>query len=349
MAYIWAMTEPEIPNNNDALLEVVDAMDLVAGIPVPPAVKQNALKAFGRLCTSAVDIVVADWEGRAAERRAESAARVSAIVATGGQMVDALRVDPKYASAIANKYGERIVRQRRNVDAIAEVAAAELKAHPPTTAGSAQISDDWLNSFESEAEKMSSDEMRLHFGKILAGEIKAPGTFSAKTVRLVAQIDPHTAAIFYDFCRCAVSMQLPGNDIRDARVVAVSGTAGSNALQQFGLTFDNLNKLIEFGLIITDLNSHFPYGWSILRENRVAWPFTYQRKYWVLEPGQGASLEKIAIHGVAVSKSGAELFSIIDAHPNIEYEGALRTYFAGQNYTMREFIAPMNSVAATQN
>ncbi len=46
------------------------ATEMMTGIPAP--VRKNAFKAFGQLCTAAVDIPVAYLEGRAKEIRALS-------------------------------------------------------------------------------------------------------------------------------------------------------------------------------------------------------------------------------------------------------------------------------------
>lgn len=48
--------------------------DLISGVPAP--IRKNAAKAFGRLCTAAVEYPVALIENAIAERRAESRARV---------------------------------------------------------------------------------------------------------------------------------------------------------------------------------------------------------------------------------------------------------------------------------
>ena len=54
--------------------------------------KKNAWKAFGRLCTAVVDFPVASLEGRTAERRAESAARVKLIETSSNQIADQMMV-----------------------------------------------------------------------------------------------------------------------------------------------------------------------------------------------------------------------------------------------------------------
>ena len=112
----------------------------------------------------------------------------------------------------------------------------------------APISDDWLNAFETEAARMSSAQMQRLFGKILAGEIQRPSSFSIKTIKLMSQLDNQAAALFRQLCSLSVSIRIPNTQmIYDVRVASM-GNAALNSLQQYGLTFDSLNVLQEYAL-----------------------------------------------------------------------------------------------------
>ena len=56
-----------------------------------------------------------------------------------------------------------------------------------------EIEDDWLNVFARVAEDKSSDELQILFGKILAGEIMRPGSFSLRTIQIMATISKKDA------------------------------------------------------------------------------------------------------------------------------------------------------------
>ena len=81
----------------------------------------------------------------------------------------------------------------------------------------------------------------------------------------------------------------------DVRVPSLGRNAGENSLQDFGLSFGNLNILNEHGLIISDYNSWYdmqyvhwdpdgprlrPDGSSVF----VRIPFEFQARHWVLTP-----------------------------------------------------------------
>ena len=70
---------------------------------------------------------------------------------------------------------------------ISEVTAKELKknnhiGNQPSSEKT--INDDWMNTFETEARLKSTDDMQQYFGRVLAGEIRSPNSFSVKTVKI---------------------------------------------------------------------------------------------------------------------------------------------------------------------
>ena len=69
--------------------------------------------------------------------------------------------------------------------------------------------DDWLSTFENETCHKSSEDMQERFARMLAGEIKSPGTFSIRAIKLLGQIDSGTASIFRYFCSGCVSFDSP--------------------------------------------------------------------------------------------------------------------------------------------
>ena len=322
-----------------ALSNVGEAIgDLVAGIPAP--IRSNAIKALGRLCSVAVEYPVTLIEGAMAERRAETQARVKLIDASASHIAAQMKTDPAYARAAATKFAQKIVRERVNVDQIAEIAATDLKSEQVTTASdqtsdSPPISDDWLNAFESEAAHMSSEQMQRLFGKILAGEIRRPTSYSIKTVKLMAQLDNRAASLFSLLCSLSISSRVPGADIiMDARVVSM-GNAGANSLQTYGLGFDALNVLHEYGLIISDYNSYMDYRTVVVHQHRAMLPMTYQNAQWLLIPKVAPeALQEQRVHGVALSRSGKELLSIVEIANNEQYTAALLRFFDGQGMTM---------------
>ena len=165
----------------------------IPGIPAP--VRRNLLKALGQLCSAAIDIPVAYLTGNADERRAETAARIQLINTSAGQIAQQMQVDPEYAQVAVRKFGRRVLREQVNLDLTSQRAASEIQDtsddvnRPELNDTGETINDDWLNTFETEARQKSTEEMQAFFGKMLAGEIRRPGSYSTRTVKILGSFD----------------------------------------------------------------------------------------------------------------------------------------------------------------
>ena len=264
---------------------------------------------------------------------------------------------------VVNKRMGKIVGEQFNLDNISAIAANELKneqsdnstnqgTNEPNKKQSADsstqgadsgeekvIDDDWLNSFETEARQKSSEEMQLRFGRILAGEIKRPGSYSIKAVKILGELDQNTAALFKKLSSACVVLGIQNNEhVIDARVPSLGGNAGSNALKKYGLGFDQLNILNEYRLIISDYNSWRDYNLCIMNQNNpILLPFQYQGKYWILlSTPERDNNSEFRLSGVMLSRVGCELFSIVDQDPMPDYTDDLKKYFASQKLQMVE-------------
>jgi len=332
-------------SNGDILASAYDAVtDLVTGSSIPSPIKKNAFKAFGQLCSAAIDIPVAYLEGIATEKRAETQARVKIISTGADQIAKQMDVDPEYARVAVKKYGQKIVREQVNLDKVSEIAAHQIyqdaihsKSKPNGSTEIPLINEDWLNSFEKEASQKSTEEMQLLFGRILAGEIQRPSSFSIKTVKLLGDLDSDAATLFRHLCSLCVSLEL-GSTVFDARVPSLGGSASSNALQSYGLHFGQLNVLHEYGLIISDYNSYMDYRGCIANKNSIVGAvLSHQnRNYGLVSSADRPKDQVFNVSGVALSKSGTELLRIVDIGSSGNYTTALIEYFATQNLQMVE-------------
>ena len=159
------------------------------------------------------------------------------------------------------------------------------------------------------------------------------------TIKTLGELDQNTAALFKKLCSVCIVLGIPNDEyIIDARVPSLGGNAGSNALQKYGLSFDQLNILNEHRLIISDYNSYFNYNLCIVnKDNRILLRFRYQEKYWILLPmPDWDNKPEFRVSGVALSRVGRELFHIVDQDPMPDYTEDLKKYFASQKLQMVE-------------
>lgn len=317
-----------------SLTDIFEAIETgVSGLPAP--IRKNFMKVAAQLCTAAIDIPVAMLEGKAAEIRASSKGRVALIGTSSKQLAEQMKVDPDYVKAAAHKFTQKVVREQINLDKTMVAAYAELEKDPGSTEPVADISEDFLSAFEREASQMSSDHMQRLFGKILAGEILRPSAYSIKTIKLVAQLDNAAAVSFRQLCSLVTSFQYPAG-LLDARVVSLGANAASNGLQQYGLSFSQLNLLHEYGLIISDYNSYSDFGLAVLLNGQVRIPLTFQKQKYVLIPKTTMTTHvEFRVNGVALSRTGQELLNVMEVVPDEAFTAALGKFFDAQGY---EFV-----------
>ena len=179
--------------------------------------------------------------------------------------------------------------------------------------------------------------MQLLFGKILAGEIRRPSSFSIKAVKIMGEIDTVVANLFKRLCSMCIVMRIPDTDqIVDARVVSLSGNAENNSLREYGLSFYELNILHEYGLIISDYNSYMNVRVLVAGrspENRLV--MSYQNTYWdMLSEVDRKDGQELNLHGVALSQAGRELLNIVEVEPVENYTNDLVEFLAKKKIKM---------------
>ena len=179
--------------------------------------------------------------------------------------------------------------------------------------------------------------MQVLFGKILAGEIRTPGSYSIRTVKILGSIDQNVAKHFVKLCSISIAIHA------DIRVHSLGGNAATNALREYGLTFATLNLLNEHGLVISDYNSQNEVTLCVAlpikdAESRVVCiPFAYQGKHWILMPKSNANIDKkLRLTGVALTQTGRELSNIVNAEPMEAYSRELAKLFDGEGFHMIE-------------
>jgi hypothetical protein len=112
--------------------------------------------------------------------------------------------EPEIVERAMDSWAQKLVGSQVNRESVAAIAIENLRADMPNENVEAP-SEDWLNLFGSYAEQASSDELRHLWGRVLAGEIRAAGSFSRRTLHAVSMLDKNTALEFEYLIRYAIS------------------------------------------------------------------------------------------------------------------------------------------------
>ena len=156
-------------------------------------------------------------------------------------------------------------------------------------------------------------------------------------------MDQNITDLFKKLCSACVVLGIQENEhVIDTRVPSLGGDAGSNALEKYGLGFDQLTILNEYDLIISDYNSWRDYNLCITNQNNpILLPFQHQGKHWILLPlSERDNKPEFRLSGVMLSHVGRELLRIVNQDPMEQYTEDLKKFFAGQNLQMVETPNP---------
>ena len=187
------MSLPETTSEDETNTTLDVVTDLISDTAIPAPIRRNMFKAFDRLCSALIDVPVGALERRSTEKRAESEARIKIREEVTAQIIQQIKVDPEFPQRASNTFAKRILREQFNLEKILSITANQLKkiGYDKSTDQNADseegksIDDDWFNIFEKEGRQKSSEEMQKRFARVLTGEIKRPGTFSIRTIKLL--------------------------------------------------------------------------------------------------------------------------------------------------------------------
>lgn len=280
--------------------------------------------------------MLAPWRARreSAARliEAESAAKVLSIQAEA--LADARRVLTAEGDAVSGEIDlgdgirQRIEFQERkrqaNIVAVVNRAAWLLA---DSNVPAVEPDHDWTARYFGEVQDVSSEDMQALWGSVLAGEVRAPGATSMRTLGILKDLDATTARLFSRLCSAAVYLKASDGVVFDARVPSLGGDAAQNALASYGLGFDVLNQLNEHALVIPDYNS---YGTYVVVDHSAPASdveLHHQGIRWDCDIlTDGRKEVPVKLHGVALTVAGRELSRFVRSEPMEAYTEALRRF-----------------------
>ena len=161
---------------------------------LPQFLAGPAGKAISRLIGAAADIPSAYLEGIAQGIRDQTEARQKVSELVSMQAAEIASSNPEVMNRAVHTMLNRAYREQENKDAIAKIAIDNLQADPAPESSTGPI-DDWIDQFERYASTISRDDLQLMFGKILAGEIRNPGSINSATLGFVSHLDTEAATL----------------------------------------------------------------------------------------------------------------------------------------------------------
>ncbi len=237
--------------------------------------KSRTIAALDRFFGNIIDRANAPLESKTAEIRALSDARLRTIKLVEELGSKLLQNDPEIATRAIERHLDGALRRQVNKEAVVKAALNDLQNEPPSgeqsATGGEELDSGFMNRFERYAEDATDEQLREKWGRVLASEIRTPGTFSSKVMRIVDELDASTAQLFERTCKHrlsnviikSISGELAYSDtarLVNAGLIFDPGFMGT--LRKFSETTDEHGNefwAIDFGLALVAV----PKGLSI--------------------------------------------------------------------------------------
>ena len=234
-------------------------------------------------------------------------------------------------------------------------AEDELK-NDPSPAPDVSVSDDWLLRWRDYAAGVSSDELQSIWGKVLAGEVKAPGRYSLRTLEFLKNLSQEEAvsieklaafvfnnAIYYslaiDFVAGFNNAALDSDLATDSRVISYSDKKKwekvfDTTLEESGITRDFLSRMSDLGIILnteTFTNGEILVDPSELQEN-------YKKivmQSAVMRVRATTNAKKVELRRCRITSIGKEVLKLTSIPINQNYLVALTAYIEANGYQVQ--------------
>lgn len=194
----------------------------------------------------------------------------------------------------------REILKQKNLDAINFIAAQELQ-HEDSVAKE-PVNEDWINRFFSIVEDISDEEMQKLWGRILAGEVKKPRSYSFRTLELLKSLTHDEAAVFVKLSKYAFQAQ---------REVFILNPDKTEYLKKV-ISYNDRLVMEEAGIITANNLSYNFFPGSPMKE-----AFTIGDTAVIVE--READAPKQGLKVLVFTRSGTELLKLVSFTPEQDY------------------------------
>lgn len=243
-----------------------------------------AAKVLVENVSAAIGGLAGPWQTK---RMAKAQAEADIIEAEGRMAV--LDVERRGLQRMIEEEGIR----QANIESIMAKAIPQLSHNSNPD----KIENDWLAYFFNKGRIVSDVDMQFIWANILAGEANLPGTFSKRTIDVVASLDKRDAETFTALCGFACEMSGPCPLVYDER---------HSIYNDRGIDFDKLNHLEHAGLISYD-NGVFGLGYSKANDRKTFRIF-YHDTY--IDAEAGSEVSGFPLGKIIFSRTGEELYRV---------------------------------------
>jgi hypothetical protein len=199
-----------------------------------------------------------------------------------------------------------LCREQNNLELVIAGAARML----PAKVSDEPVSEDWVAQFAEHVKRVSDDDMRALWSKILAGELTTPGSFTKRTLQTVKNLERGELERFRMLCSFVVSTpeRAPWLPFR------TEGKPIFKAMEAVGIDYGTYIDLTDAGLLVADTDLVLLPEVRKAEDGSFAFDLVCGTSKLVV---YGGDRPRLPIRGL--SAAGAEIAHLAEAQPSEAY------------------------------
>jgi hypothetical protein len=204
---------------------------------------------------------------------------------------------------------------RREVNTTRALLRAEEELQDDTQEPpEAKVDDDWLFRWRDCASEVSGEELQYLWGKVLAGEVKAPGSFSLRTLEFIRNLSTQEAEII------AV--------LSEFNIAGVIYREAKECLEDRGVTFDTLLYMQDIGVLSGVEAIGMSMNWKSLDGTSFKQVLTSNSMALILSGDDAGTAISLPIY--KLTSIGQQVLRLGKFGPNIDYLKKVGEHLKGQ-------------------
>ena len=160
----------------------------------------NLIKIDGKPLEKLIDVISKGigtvYRPKAIRKEAEAKAYEIELIerAKSKALAEGREIEADTYDRIQDRLLNKETKRQRNIDTVASIAAEELKDEQ--TVSEEPVNEDWSTRYFNIVEDISDNEMQTLWGRILAGEVKKPNSYSLRTLEFLKNLSKNEALSF---------------------------------------------------------------------------------------------------------------------------------------------------------
>lgn len=211
--------------------------------------------------------------------------------------------------------------RQQNIETI--IGQASLALSEDAKISDEPVEEDWINDFFENCKDIGDADMQAIWGKILAGEVAQPGSYSRRTLATLKVMKSTDISLFEEFY-----IYVWGLDLR-FKSVFNSPAGGVDMLATRGCLQSKRMHLEDIGLIRSGVRS------SLGPDNSIT--IQYEKDFFKIANEKGGFVH---ITGDALTGVGAELSRLAKAKPDYSYRDEVLEMLAHQDLSVTHIKGP---------